>query len=312
MTHAAPFRSPTGAETPLDRQLRLWRGHHRPVPPDERMRALTERWLGPHLAALEALMLELRHGVDRDRDEGRLTFPKRRYAYPKGFCREISDAVFERLRRRIAAPDTPVTQALAAFVREGGRLSPIWGALRGSYFQNAMQVGALYVDAANDTVTITKPKVEILPLEASGLEPVVEVAHFARIAQIYWGGTVWANTLFPRLAPAFPILYIDPDGRPHLHPDSLGVFAENMAGGCRSALAFLEQERDGGRVLPADVAAALAPWRKHGPWFEEQCPTPDWDRLRACFAQAADPQGPYRSAQGFAGMMDAVKRVAGV
>ncbi|WP_247896088.1 hypothetical protein [Azospirillum brasilense] len=305
------LRSPTDAETPLDRQLRLWQDHRRLVPPDERMRALTERWLGPHLAALEALMLELRHGVDQDREEGRLTFPKRRYPYPKGFCREISDAVFERLRRRIAAPDTPVTQALAAFVRDGGRLSPIWGALRGSYFQNAMQMGALYVDAANDTVTVTKPKVEILPLETSGLEPVVEVAHFARIAQVYWGGTVWPNTLFPRLAPALPILYIDPDGRPHLHPDSLGVFAENMAGGCRSALAFLEQERDNGRVLPADVAAALAPWRTHGPWFEEQCPTPDWDRLRACFAQAADPQGPYRSVQGFVGMMDAVKRVAG-
>ncbi|MGY0709919.1 hypothetical protein [Azospirillum argentinense] len=312
MSHTASVRPPLGSETPLDRQLRLWQAHRRLVPPDEGMRALTERRLGPHLAALEALMLELRHGVDRDRDEGRLTFPKRRNPYPKGFCREISDAVFERLRRRIAAPDTPVTQALAAFVREGGHLSPIWGALRGSYFQNAMQIGALYVDAANDTVTVTKPKVEILPLEASGLEPVVEVAHFARIAQVYWGGTLWANTLFPRLAPVFPILHIDPDGRPRLHPDSLGVFAENMAGGCRSALAFLEQERDGGRVLPADVAAALAPWRSHGPWFEEMCPTPDWERLRACFAQAADPQGAYRSAQGFQGMIEAVKRAAAV
>ncbi|CAO3382715.1 hypothetical protein [Azospirillum argentinense] len=312
MIQAAPFPPTPGAETPLDRQLRLWRGHRRPVMPDERVRALTERWLGPHLAALEALMLELRHGVDRDREEGRLTFPRRRHPYPKGFCREISDAVFERLGRRVAAPDTPVTQALAGFVREGGRLSPIWGALRGSYFQNAMQVGALYVDAANDTVTVTKPKVEILPFEASGLEPVVEVAHFARIAQLYWGGAVWANTLFPRLAPVFPILHIDPDGRPRLHPDSLGVFAENMAGGCRSALAFLEQERDAGRVPPDDVAAALAPWRNHGFWFEEMCPAPDWDRLRACVAQAADPQGPYRSAQGFQGMIEAVKRAAAV
>ncbi|OYD83893.1 hypothetical protein CHT98_13810 (plasmid) [Azospirillum brasilense] len=297
-----------GAETPLDRQLRLWRGYRRPVPPDERMRALTERWLGPHLAALEALMLELRHEVDRDLGEGRLTFPKRRHPYPKGFCREISDTVFERLARRIAAPDTPVTQALAAFVREGGRLSPIWGALRGSYFQNAMQFGALYVDAANDTVTITKPKVEILPMESSGLEPVVEVAHFARIAQVYWGGTVWANSLFPRLAPVFPILHIDPDGRPRLHPDSLGVFAENLAGGCRSALAFLEQERRSGRVLPVDVAASLAPWRKHGPWFEEMRPTPDWDRLRTCFAQAEHPRGPYRSVQSFQEMIEAVRR----
>lgn len=298
----------TSSETPVDRQLRLWRDHHRPVAPDERVRTLTERRLGPLLGELEALMLELRQGVDRDVASGRLPIPKRRHPFPKGFCREIRDAVFARLKQRIAAPDTPVTQALAAFVREGGLLSPIWGALRGSYFQNAIQVGALYVDAANDTVTVTKPKVEILPLESSGLEPVGDVGHFARIAQLYWGGTIWANTLFPRLAPVLPIIHIGPDGRPALHPDSIGVFAENLAGGCRSALAFLEQERDGERVPPADVAARFALWRDRSPWFEEFHPTPDWDRLRACFALAEQPQGPYRSVQGFLEMIEAVKR----
>ncbi|WP_172428748.1 hypothetical protein [Azospirillum brasilense] len=309
MSQAVPSTPSTDAESPVERQLRLWRGHRRPVAPDEPMRVLTERWLCPHLAALEGLMLELRHSVDRDLKDGRLTFPRRRHPYPKGFCREITDAVFDRLGKRIAVPDTPVTETLAAFVREGGGLSPIWGALRGSYFQNAMQIGTLYVDAANDTVTITKPKVEILPMEASGLEPVVEVAHFARIAQVYWGGTIWANTVFPRLAPVLPIIHIGPDGRMALHPDGIGVFAENLSGGCRSALTFLEQERDSGRILPADAAAALAPWRSRGTWFEEFCPMPDWGRLQACFALADDPQGPYRSVQGFLDLIEAVKRV---
>ncbi|MDQ2106596.1 hypothetical protein [Azospirillum isscasi] len=296
------------AASPVDRQLRLWRDHRRPVAPDARMRALTEQRLGPLLGDLEALMLELRHGVDRDVASGRLPMPRRRHPFPKGFCREITDAVFARLGQRIAAPDTPVTHALAAFVRAGGTLSPVWGALRGSYFQNAMQVGALYVDAANDTVTVTKPKVEILPLESSGLEAITDVGHFARIAELYWGGTIWANTLFPRLAPVLPIIHIGPDGRPALHPDGIGVFAENLAGGCRSALAFLEQQRDSGRTPPAEVAALFVPWKDRGPWFAEFHPTPDWNRLRACFALAEQPQGPYRSVQGFLEMVEAVKR----
>lgn len=309
MSQAIPSTPPPDAESPVDRQLRLWRNHRRPVEADERMRALTERRIGPLLGDLEALMLELRHSVDRDVAAGRLPMPKRRYAYPKGFCREITDAVFARLGQRIAAPDTPVTQALSAFAREGGTLSPVWGALRGSYFQNAMQFGALYVDAANDTVTVTKPKVEILPMASSGLEPVADVGLFARIAQVYWGGTIWANTLFPRLAPVLPIIHIGPEGRSALHPDSIGVFAENLVGGCRSALAFLEQERDGGRILPANLAAGFARWQGRSPLFEEFCPTPDWERLRASFALANDPQGPYRSVQGFQEIIEAVKRV---
>lgn len=309
MSQAAPSTPPTDAESPVERQLRLWRGHRRPVAPDEPMRVLTERRLGPHRAGLERLMLDLRHSVDRDLEDGRLTFPRRRYPYPKGFCREITDAVFDRLGKRIAAPDTPVTEALAAFVREGGVLSPVWGALGGCYFQNALQVGALYVDAANDTVDVTEPKVEILELALSGLEPIADVGHFARIAQVYWGGSLWANTLFPRLAPVLPIIHFGPDGRAALHPDGIGVFAENLSGGCRSALTFLEQERDSGRILPADAAAILAPWRSCGAWFEEFCPTPDWDRLQACFALADDPQGPYRSVQGFLDLIEAVKRV---
>ncbi len=308
MRQATPSTPPEGAESPVDRQLRLWRSHRHPVTPDERMRVLTEGRIGPLLGGLEALMLELRHSVDWDVASGRLPISKRRYPYPEGFCREITDAVFERLGQRIAAPDTPVTEALATFVQEGGILTQIWGDLRGRYFQNALQIGHLYVDSANDTVDATKPEVEILPMDQSGLQAITDVGHFARIAQAYWGGEVWANTLFPRLAPVLPIIHIGPEGRPALHPDSIGVFAENLAGGCRSALAFLEQERKKERVLPADIAAGFPPWQSRGPWFEEFCPTPDWDRLRACFALADDPQGPYRSVQGFLELIEAVKR----
>ncbi|MCW2243196.1 hypothetical protein [Azospirillum canadense] len=274
------------------------------------MKNLTARLIGPLLGGLERLMLDLRLGVDRDVEVGTLVFPRRRHRFPKGYCREITDTVLERLTRRVAAPDGPVLAALAAFRADGGPIVPIWGALRERYFQNALQFGDLYVDVANDTVDVTKPKVEILPLDRSGLQTVSDIGHFARIARLYWGGEVWANTLFPRLAPILPIVHRGPDGRLSLHPDSIAVFAENLVGGGRSALDFLTGEREAGRCVPADVAASLAGWQSRGPWFSEFSATADWERLHACFSLVADPSGPYRSVQGFLEMVEAVKAAA--
>lgn len=271
------------------------------------MKDLTARLLGPRLGELERLMLDLRLGVDRDVEAGTLTFPRRRHPFPKGYCLEITDAVLGRLERRVSDPDAPVLAALAALRAEGGPIGPIWGALRERYFQNALQMGDLYVDVANDTVDVTKPKVEILPLDRSGLQTVADIGHFARIARLYWGGEVWANTLFPRLAPILPIIHRGPDGRLSLRPDSVSVFAENLAGNGLSALAFLNAEREAGRCVPADVAARLAGWQSRGPWFAEFGATPDWERLYGCFALVADPGGPYRSVQGFLEMVEAVK-----
>lgn len=299
-----------GTESPVDRQLRIWRTHRRPVPADAGMRALTARRLGPILGDLERLMLDLREGVDRDVETGVLALPRRRHAFPEGYCREITDAVLHRLNQRIAAPDTPAAAALAAFVGEGGQLGLIWGDLRDRYFQNALQIGDLYVDVANDTVDVTKHKVEILPLDKSGLRDIADIGHFARIAHAYWGGEVWANTVFPRLAPVLPVIHVGPEGRVALHPDSLSLFAENLIGGCRSALAFLTAEREAGRRVPAEVAASLSGWQSRGEWFGAFSPEPDWRVLQLCFDSVADPDGPYRSPRGFLGIIEATKLAA--
>ena len=43
-------------------------------------------------------------------------------------------------------------RALRAFLRAGGTLRRVWGDLRGQFFQNAFQLGTLYLDVANDSV----------------------------------------------------------------------------------------------------------------------------------------------------------------
>ncbi|WP_133065461.1 hypothetical protein [Niveispirillum lacus] len=112
------------------------------------------------------------------------------------------------LVQRLARPTAPAERAMAAFVRSGGIIRPIWGALRGQFFQNATQMGALYVDVANDTVTVTKPKVEILPLARADIVNIADLTHFAEIAGKYWNAQIVANHVAPALAPLLPMLAI--------------------------------------------------------------------------------------------------------
>lgn len=175
-----------------------------PAPLCQRQVALTARHLLPIRKALFQYLMAMR--LEIDRVLAPQCPPQMGKAYPLGRCLEISMVAFQELERRIAAPAHPVEQVLARFTRQGGIVKSIWGALRGRFFQNAMQFGSLYVDVANDTVTITKPKVEIMPMAESGIVAVRDVAHFAEIAGIYLGARVYPNILVPSLAPLLPMI----------------------------------------------------------------------------------------------------------
>lgn len=151
--------------------------------------------------------MEIRLGLD---PELSVLYPfNKGIPYPVGRCEEITTAVRQRLMKRIATPQTRAERALNAFRQQGGLIRPIWGALRGRYFQNATQVGYLYVDVANDTVNITKSKVEILPLSDSGIESIRDIQHFSNIAKLYWQADIFANFAAPTLAPLLPMIGVN-------------------------------------------------------------------------------------------------------
>lgn len=181
-----------------------------PAPVDAAQAALTER----HLAdteALDAFFRALRRSADPALARRYPRFGTK--TYPLGRCREIRDAVFDGLQARIRAPRCDAARSIAAFVGDGGAGRKIWGALRGSYFQNAIQLGAWYVDVANDTVVADKPPVEILPLADVDMVPIADYRHFAAIAEPYWSVRVYRNSVLPNLAPILPLLCVDAGGR---------------------------------------------------------------------------------------------------
>lgn len=178
------------------------------VPLDAADAALAFMRLGGVTPLLQAYFLALRAEADAALAE-RLP-PAAGKPYPYGRCEEITRHVAGLLAARLRNPANQVDYALLAYRAAGGAMRTVWGALRGSYFQNAFQIGRLYVDVSNDTVDLTKPKVEILPMAESGLVNVRDLGHFRAIAEIYWGGRAYVNTLAPRLAPLLPMIYCSP------------------------------------------------------------------------------------------------------
>lgn len=179
------------------------------VPVDDRLADLTHRCFGGREDALMVYFLFLRAQVDADLVQ-RLSPAVPGKPYPYGRCEVITRTVMARLGERLERPTEPVEQCLAAFLAEGGVVRTVWGVLRDQYFQNALQVGGLYIDVSNDTVVVTKPKVEILPIERSGLLPVRSIDHFRQTAERYWGATICANHLTPTLAPILPMISFSP------------------------------------------------------------------------------------------------------
>ncbi len=169
---------------------------------------LTARWLAPLGDALFDYCRALRAEVDTVLAL-QLPFAAGK-AYPYGRCEEITQQVHNQLQERLRRPEHAVERALRGFIAEGGGVRPVWGVLREQYFQNALQMGTLYVDVSNDTVFVTKPPVEIVSMEASGLVPVRDLAHFRQTAERYWGATLYANHLVPTLAPLLPMVSVSP------------------------------------------------------------------------------------------------------
>ncbi len=142
--------------------------------------------------------------------------------YPVSCCLEITRHMLALLSQEPACVETAGITSLHDFCRNGGKIKRLWGALRGVYFQNAMQAGSYYIDVANDTVDPSKDKIEIRPLEQSGFRNLQSYREFADVAETYWKCRMIPNWYFPNLAPVFPILTFNKDGGISL--DSKNVF----------------------------------------------------------------------------------------
>lgn len=233
------------------------------APVDAQQHALTQSYLAGRTDALMAYFLSLRGQIDTVLSP---KFPSAAgEAYPYGRCKEITLELYTLLSRRLRQPVAPVEQVLHDFMARGGIVRTVWGVLREQYFQNALQIGGLYIDVSNDTVDVNKSQVEILPIEACGLLAVRDLTHFRRIAEHYWGASIYANHLIPSLAPLLPMVSASPE---RLTPGLQSACDYMIALMCRDGFAQAEAWLREGPTPPSDVAhsvltatpADLQPW----------------------------------------------------
>jgi hypothetical protein len=221
-----------------------------------RQAALTDRFLTPALGALTDFFRELRAELDAVLRAEAPTFAAK--PYPLGQCLRITEAVrtgLETVRADgLSASAAEGHAALRRFLEKGGAMQRAWGDLRGQYFQNALVVGALYVDVSNDTVVADKPPVEILPFAEAGFRPIGDYLHFTKIAERYWGYRFAPNHLVPELAPYLPLIQISPAGRVSLGPSYGYMLGLTLAGEFRPS----EQVLAAAPIAPAFHAALAA------------------------------------------------------
>ena len=187
------------------------------VPPDRRARKLSKKYIEKNLNALHRDLHALRVEADahflelRDRaTQGDLELNAEQHwklsNYPVSCCLEITRHVLSKISQAVPSSNSKGLRALQKFSREGGQIKRVWGELRQSYFQNAIQAGSYYIDVANDTVDPTKDKVDILPIQDSGFRNIDSYHAFAAVAESYWKCRMVPNIFFPNLAPFLPII----------------------------------------------------------------------------------------------------------
>ncbi len=209
------------------------------TPVDEKMHQLSQKHIEPNIDFIFHDLTKLRAKTDAHflamrermlRGEITLILDQRRKLtnYPIKCCLEITRHMLKLISNHSGTYGSKGIQALQNFHREGGKVKRIWGALREQYFQNATQAGSYYIDVANDTVDITKDKVEILPLDQSGFRNIVSYDHFADVAEIYWKCRIIPNTVFPNLAPFLPMIILYGNGEISLESANSFMFPMNL------------------------------------------------------------------------------------
>lgn len=223
---------------------------------------LTRSLILPAMTGIEALALQVRRAIDvelsnrppeihyADHERGLQSAPAP--AYPIGQCAAIRDRGFELLR---------LEPEIRSLVSKGIVFKRVYIILKGLYFQNALQLGNIYLDIANDTVEASKPCLEWMPISEVDYVNLENLDTIASVAERYHRCRVYPNWVFPLLAPVVPFLAIREDGRLDLLDFQNTFFLKDLGDGLSRLLGWLS---GGGefrnRRLPPSYVEALGRW----------------------------------------------------
>jgi len=239
--------------TPLERLVDLARSQDMGHQSDQE--AVTRSLLVPSMPRLVESIEVLRKECDSwIRTESKSTHSasahesSRLSEYPIGFCSVIRDRVHEGMLR------LPEVQRL---LRSGVVLKKVFVILKGLYFQNAIQMGNLYIDVANDTVDPSKPWLEWMHVREVPYTNIGDFPKLISVAERYHQCRAYPNLFFPLLAPVVPLLAIRANGRLELLHFQDGGFLKDLPGGLHNLRSWLSGAAQTMDALPAEYVSAL-------------------------------------------------------
>jgi hypothetical protein len=168
-------------------------------------------------------------------------------SYPIGFCKEICEELKDQLSRNIRIQE---------LVSKGVVFRSVYIILYGRYFQNALQLGNLYFDAANDTVDPKKPFLEWMPINELDYENLETWEQVIPVVESYLHCRVVPNHVFPLLAPLVPLLGIRSNRRIDLLFFQDNFFLKDLGDGMQRYLEWITSRKGAAarRLNRSDIA----------------------------------------------------------
>ncbi len=182
---------------------------------------------------------------------------KHPYDYPEGYCDDISNGVYLRLKGMMKRDSSSAISMLKRARDNKIPFRPIYGILQGSegkVFQNAIQLGDKIIDSAFDTGLDTNVQKVFIWNQDSGIISSIEsYTDYSKVKEEYHHDRVYPTYgCFPFLAPLIPALVVSPTSLIHFinYPN---LFYENICQGFRLSREFLENPHYANRTVPAKL-----------------------------------------------------------
>lgn len=240
-------------DSPLSRLVAKARS--RDLRRDEDQESATREVLLPRIEEIRSALLRIREEVDaRFRARaGRGEIPFEEDAidparYPVGFCRPICRDVLAAMEKNALFQE---------FRRRGVRWKLVYVIIEG-HFENAIQLGNMYISPAHDSVEGFEPAADVWPLEEIEHENLECWERVAETMEQYLEVTLYPNLHFPLLAPLMPFFARRLSGRMDLLLMQYSLTLKDLDEGFPRLRKFYSGDsRWLSRRLPADADAGI-------------------------------------------------------
>jgi hypothetical protein len=123
--------------------------------------------------------------------------------YPIGFCQLIRDGLFDQFIQ---------LEVIKQLIQQGVICKKVYLILDDRYFQNAIQLGHLLIDVANDTANPTEARIYYKPLDDINYSNFNAYEKYFKIAEKYLNLKFYPNRLLPQISDIYPVFALSADG----------------------------------------------------------------------------------------------------